>query len=169
MRIDANLKGDLVKVKASTDSDTGTKTITAVIVTKITDTEALRILGQDFHKLAFAAFSEHEGNPVSLFKSIKPALGVEKHTVKIMGHGPFPVIPMLTGIKPCKDERAVFATFELPLLFESVEFGGKLLDKLGEQLDVSLKAAQLEIPGTEKAGIVKNNAGPFGHGKAVAI
>lgn len=170
MKIDAGFKADLTAIKAAHDADSNAKTITVTLDTKVSADEAKRILGDEFHKLAFGTMSiNDEGEAVWLYKRITPGLVLEKHTAKLLGHGPFPVMPVLTSIEPVKGDRAVVATLQLPLLFESKAFGGELLDKLGDVIDVHMAAAQLELPGTKPTGTVRDNAGPFGNGKVVPI
>lgn len=192
MEINARLKCDLHTLKFSKEKDSGTLYIKPILKAEVTFEEAKQLFGEDFAQVAFGGFAEHEGNPVPLFTNIKPSLGAVRHEIQLVGYGPLPAIPVLTGIAPVKGKRAVVATIECDLEFDAEadgDFGAQLLGKIGEVIDVRFAAAQQSLPGIngngngtdseaaaegeggtkKKPAVGRTRAGPFGNGPRVPV
>lgn len=158
-------------VRAHHDEDTGTNTITPVLRMEVDRQQAQKILGPEFDRAAFSSMTEAEGNPTFGYRRMVPNLACEKHHVKLLGHGPFASIPILAKIEPVSGKPAVLLTLQLPLEYQSNEFGGALLANLGQVIDVHMQASQMELPLAVQGGhaVANNHAGPFGKGKPVLV
>jgi hypothetical protein len=169
MRLDANFKADLTGFKLHYHEETGTLTATLSTLFKLSRKQSKELLGQTFHALAFAGLSFDGEIPLHAYTSVKPTECWEKHSVKLAGHGPFPVMPEWGSVKPVKDEEAVLVELRLPLIIESKQVMGELACMFGESIDVHMKATQLELPlDGAAAGVVKAPKGPWGNAQPVA-
>ena len=170
MKLEANMKADLVGFKLYHNQETGTKITQLVISAKFTRDKARELLGVQFSSVAFAGLT-HDGEiPVHGHSGVKVREFWERHNVKISGHGPFAVNPEWDGdVKPVKDEEAVVVRLKLPLVIEKKETIGDLALRFGDVIDLSFQASQQELPlGPAGLKIVeKRPSGNFGNSEMV--
>lgn len=169
MRMDVNFKADLIGISMHYREETDTRMATLKVNKKIEESEAKTILGDRFHRVAFAAATVEEDDDGGRewefgYTELKPKFVFEQHSLKIAGHGPLAVQPEIKSIKPSgKGEKAVTVQIYLPILVEGPKVIGDLVARFGDAVDIGLTASQAELPldGATKR-VVKRN-GAFGN------
>ena len=169
MKITHKWSGDLTGIKFAYNYDDSSRFVTPQVELVADADEAEKLFGGDFCSLYFDAIIESE-NPDGVksykasYKAITPDIACENHVLIIEGEE-LTAQPKLHLIKPVKDKREILIVMRFLLPF-SKKLAGRLGDKFGEAVAVSLCPVQAGLP-LKNPGVSTTKRGR--HGNAVPV
>lgn len=177
MRMNSNLKADVVGIKHHHDRQTNGRVVTPVLEIRIKEQEARAMLGEEFYRVVFGTLrsevlEDDQGERITFgwISPLKPNVVVESHRVKLLGYE-YQVSPEGLTVSCVDGERDVILTIKLPLPGDNEAFQGKLAMAYGATIDVGMNAVQATLPGIvgEPKHVKARKSGPWGNNRPVVV
>jgi hypothetical protein len=177
VKLEMSTKSDLVGLKLHRSKEgTGTLIATLSFEHEVTADEAKKILGNDFHAMAFSGMRVEDGEEgareyVFPYEQMTPALVGEIHNLKVCGFELTAVQPSVKRIVPIKRKSAILATTTVDVIIDDSKKKRELISELclsfGKSVDTNWTASQQSLPLDATDGVAATKSGPWGNGPKI--